>query len=407
MTDEVVTRQKAQVATPAELAAAREARGMSQIDISHRIKLQIKQVNALEQGQWEALPGRSFVRGALRSYGRLLGVDVAPLLESIGGFAEPALAPVLGSQPLEATLSRSSGMGFNGGGRGSPLVWVIACLAGVVGLVLYFGSDQDASRFRPWLPSDDKSSGAAADPAPADPAAGGVLAPGAPAADPAGGASAGAPVAGSAAGAPTGGAAGAPTTGSGSPSALSALQVLPNKSPGAAPPPVSGAPAGAGATAAGSTVVPGPGHATPGTAPGAPSLPAAPASGSKGAAAVAATEGNPASASSSGSLGAPGKDAARDGAKDGAKDGAAAADNRKLIQFKALEDSWVEVRQADGTALHNGLVKAGSSIELKGSNPPYRLVIGNASRLELTYGGKAQDLAPHIRAHNIAKLQLP
>ncbi|HZH06153.1 MAG TPA: DUF4115 domain-containing protein [Lautropia sp.] len=80
---------------------------------------------------------------------------------------------------------------------------------------------------------------------------------------------------------------------------------------------------------------------------------------------------------------------------------------KKLIQVKANEDSWVEVRQADGSVLHNGLVKAGSSIELKGTNPPYRLVIGNASRLELTYAGKAQNLAPHIRAHNIAKLQLP
>jgi cytoskeleton protein RodZ len=184
VTEEVVTRHKAQVATPAELAAAREARGMSQIDISHRIKLQIKQVNALEQGQWHALPGRSFVRGALRSYGRLLDVDVAPLLESIGGFAEPSLAPVLGSQPLDATLSRSSGLGFDGGGRGSPLVWVIACLAGVVGLVLYFGSDQDASRFRSWLPSGDTPSEVAADPAPADPAAAGVLSAGAAAVDP-------------------------------------------------------------------------------------------------------------------------------------------------------------------------------------------------------------------------------
>jgi cytoskeleton protein RodZ len=75
------------------------------------------------------------------------------------------------------------------------------------------------------------------------------------------------------------------------------------------------------------------------------------------------------------------------------------------MQFKARDDSWVEVRQADGSALHNALVKAGSSIELKGS-PPYRLVIGNASKLDLTYGGKPQDLAPHTRANNIARLQL-
>ena len=151
MTDEGGARQRALVATPEELAAAREARGMSQLDISQRIKLQVKQVNALEEGQWDALPGKSFVRGALRSYGKLLDVDVGPLLESIGGFAEPA--QVQGMQPLDTPISRSSGLGFNGGGRGSPILWVIAGLIGVVALVLYFGSDQDSSRIRSWLPS--------------------------------------------------------------------------------------------------------------------------------------------------------------------------------------------------------------------------------------------------------------
>jgi cytoskeleton protein RodZ len=65
----------------------------------------------------------------------------------------------------------------------------------------------------------------------------------------------------------------------------------------------------------------------------------------------------------------------------------------------------VEVRQADGSHLHNGLVKAGETIEL-GGKPPYRLILGNASHLQLAYEGKAQDLAPHTRANNIARLQL-
>ena len=107
MTDDVVTNPRVQVATPAELAAAREARGMSQMDISQRIKLQVRQVNALEEGQWDALPGRSFVRGALRSYGKLLDVDVTALLDSIGGFAEPAQVQAI--RPLDASLSRTSG----------------------------------------------------------------------------------------------------------------------------------------------------------------------------------------------------------------------------------------------------------------------------------------------------------
>jgi cytoskeleton protein RodZ len=76
-----------------------------------------------------------------------------------------------------------------------------------------------------------------------------------------------------------------------------------------------------------------------------------------------------------------------------------------LVRIKAQEDSWVEVRQADGTPLHNGLVKAGASIELKGT-PPYRVVLGNASEVELAYEGKVQDLKAHTRANNIARLQL-
>jgi len=150
--DAVTTKQKESIATAEALAAARESRNLSQVDISQRIKLQVRQVAALEEGRWEALPGKSFVRGALRSYGKLLDVDVAPLLESIGGFAEPA-AMHGGARREDAALSRSSGLGFDGGGRGSPILWVIAGLIGVVALVLYFGSDGDLSRLRSWLPS--------------------------------------------------------------------------------------------------------------------------------------------------------------------------------------------------------------------------------------------------------------
>ncbi len=151
MTDEGASIEKLRVATPSELAAARESRRMSQVDISQRIKLQVKQVNALEEGQWDTLPGKSFVRGALRSYGKLLDVDVDPLLESIGGYAEPA--PVQDMRPIDASLSRTSGNGYQGDRRGSPILWVISGLIGVVALVVYFGADQETSPVKSWLPS--------------------------------------------------------------------------------------------------------------------------------------------------------------------------------------------------------------------------------------------------------------
>lgn len=76
------------------------------------------------------------------------------------------------------------------------------------------------------------------------------------------------------------------------------------------------------------------------------------------------------------------------------------------IRFKAgAKDSWIEVRQADGTSLHNGLVKAGDIVELNGT-PPYRLTLGNASHLQVVYDGKVQDLKPHTRPNDIARLQL-
>ena len=448
MTEEAVTNQKTQVATPAELAAAREARGMSQVDISQRIKLQVKQVNALEEGQWDSLPGKSFVRGALRSYGKLLDVDVGPLLESIGGFAEPA--QVSSMRPLDTSISRSAGLGFNGGGRGSPILWVIAGLIGVVALVLYFGSDGDSSRIRSWLPSGGAPSGTTVDPAPAPPApsapapsSGAAPSPGRGAADasqsprpspdaspdtspaaspgtsPAASTStpsssqprAAAPGASPAANALTGG----QGSGSGPGPVLSALSVLPNKSPASAagapatsPPPAPDAASGSAAGAAGNGLA-GIG-ASAGAASPAPS--ASPAGGGpvprqgttsamapspSMAAAAKTSESAPSSPNQSpadASTNAPGSASTT------------ARDAKGQIRLKAgAQDSWVEVRQADGTALHNGLVKAGDTLELHGK-PPYRLVLGNASHLEVVYEGKVQDLAPHMRAQNIARLQL-
>jgi cytoskeleton protein RodZ len=379
VSDEVEIKHKTQVATPADLAAAREARGMSQVDISHRIKLQVRQVNALEEGQWEALPGKSFVRGALRSYAKLLDVDVAPLLESIGGFAEPT--QVHGMHALESSMSRASGHGFNGGGRGSPILWVIAGLVGVVALVLYFGTDQDASRIRSWLPSTDMPAGSP------------------PAAEPASGTDAPAPAipdtssstsVATSSGFGSGESTQAGTSPSGSHSVLSALQVLPSKPPGAAAsaPGLAQAPAAAGNIPGGA---PGTGDVAGSSSPAA--LHTLPDAG-----ALAAIP--PGQRPLQGAAPASGTGAAAPGVSS-----VAAADSRGLMQVKALDDAWIEVRQADGSALHNGLVKAGSRIDLKGS-PPYRLVLGNASRVELSYEGKAQDLAPHTRANNIARLQL-
>jgi cytoskeleton protein RodZ len=68
-----------------ELAAAREARGLALADVAQQLKFSPRQLEALEQERFDALPGATFARGMVRSYARLLKLDPEPLVERIAG----------------------------------------------------------------------------------------------------------------------------------------------------------------------------------------------------------------------------------------------------------------------------------------------------------------------------------
>lgn len=65
------------------LAAARAERGLAIAEVAQRLKFSPRQIEALEGDRYEALPGAPIVRGMVRSYAKLLGIDAAPLLDSI------------------------------------------------------------------------------------------------------------------------------------------------------------------------------------------------------------------------------------------------------------------------------------------------------------------------------------
>ena len=71
-----------------ELAAAREARGLAVADVAQQLKFAPRQLEALEQEQFDALPGAAFTRGMVRSYARLLKLDPEPLVQRIAGRCE-------------------------------------------------------------------------------------------------------------------------------------------------------------------------------------------------------------------------------------------------------------------------------------------------------------------------------
>jgi cytoskeleton protein RodZ len=62
------------------LAEARQAQHQSAADIARQLKLSLAQVEALESGHYERLPGPIFVRGFIRNYARLVRLDPNELL---------------------------------------------------------------------------------------------------------------------------------------------------------------------------------------------------------------------------------------------------------------------------------------------------------------------------------------
>jgi len=78
------------------LREAREAAGMSIDAVAQQLKLAPRQVQALEDGDFAHLPGRTFVRGFMRNYARLLRLDPDAVLGALPASAAPMLdAPEL------------------------------------------------------------------------------------------------------------------------------------------------------------------------------------------------------------------------------------------------------------------------------------------------------------------------
>jgi cytoskeleton protein RodZ len=111
----------AQPRTPGRiLAAARQARGMSVTDVAARLKFSPRQITALEEDRYDALPVPAIARGMVRNYAKLFGLDAAPLiadLQSRLGSAPATVAP----PHLAAPFSRA-------GKRGVRVYWLLSIL---------------------------------------------------------------------------------------------------------------------------------------------------------------------------------------------------------------------------------------------------------------------------------------
>ncbi|TFH86993.1 helix-turn-helix domain-containing protein [Billgrantia azerbaijanica] len=87
------------------------------------------------------------------------------------------------------------------------------------------------------------------------------------------------------------------------------------------------------------------------------------------------------------------------------EESAAPAADSRVLEFTFNEQSWTEVFDADNERIFVGLQEPGTSARVEGE-PPFRLTVGNATGVELTWGGEAVNLGERAGANNVARFTL-
>ncbi len=119
-------------------SSLREARMRAKIDITEveqATKIRAKYLRALENEEWNLLPGSTFVKSFLREYAKFLGLDARHLVDEYKlRYERPSeheLAPI-----SPAALGGRDRRGGGGGGAGGPVAPRWAIVGGVLLLVV-------------------------------------------------------------------------------------------------------------------------------------------------------------------------------------------------------------------------------------------------------------------------------
>ncbi len=111
------------------LRAAREQQGLSLADVAGKTKLGVHQLTALEAEDFARLPDMAFVRGFVRSYGKLLQLDVPSLLAALP--EPPVIEKTTPSLPEVPLASRFAAR------QRQNLIWMTAAV-GMLLLTMFF-----------------------------------------------------------------------------------------------------------------------------------------------------------------------------------------------------------------------------------------------------------------------------
>lgn len=294
----------------ARLRAAREQKGMSLGDVAQRLKYAPRQVEALENGNYEILPGLTFQRGFVRGYAKLMGLEPGDLVAQLAREAGRENGPT--TAQLQQIAYTPAVMPSAGEGT-SAWPWILGMLLAVTGIGGYVLYQWDAP-----------VRAGSTTPRTAEVAA--------------------VPMAGQAVVLPVTGAVISPA-GSPAGSENPDERPIPMPQPGV------------------EVVPPGSSSQVTNTAGVAGAVPAA-----------------------SAGVATPG------------------AITSGKIHLAFSGESWVEVRQGNGTLVYSGVHRNGGEQWVDGQ-PPFDLVVGNARVVKLTYRGAEVNLEPYTKV-TVARLQL-
>ena len=125
----------------ARLKSAREVAGLSLDQVAQQLKLAPRQVKALEDDDFAQLPGRTFARGFVRNYARLLNLDGDDLLASL---PDAAHTPALEAPTLQSTGTMIAELPSTAAARPNLTRWLIplvlvGCIVGAAAYEWYRG----------------------------------------------------------------------------------------------------------------------------------------------------------------------------------------------------------------------------------------------------------------------------
>lgn len=121
------------VAPGATLCKAREQAGIALEVVAQRTLIPLSRLRALESDDYERVGAATFVRGYVRAYAKLLGIDPAPLVDAL----EPALPK---SELVPMQTAPSVALALHVQKRPQSFFWpVIVLMVVILGIVAFIG----------------------------------------------------------------------------------------------------------------------------------------------------------------------------------------------------------------------------------------------------------------------------